>query len=96
MGPYRSLDATEILTSIISMSLVHNERIKLTAAAIDRLSTAMFVVGFLGPLASSIFGAPSTCVAFHDIFEIVEGAFWILTGVILHLIARHLLGGLKS
>ena len=32
------------------MSLVHNERIKLTTAAIDRLSTAMFVVGFFGPL----------------------------------------------
>jgi hypothetical protein len=78
------------------MSLVHNERIKLTAAAIDRVSTAMFVVGFLGPLASSIFGPPSTAIAFHGIVDIIEGAFWLLIGALLHLTARRLLSGLKS
>jgi hypothetical protein len=78
------------------MSLVHNERIKLTAAAIDRVSTAMFVVGFLGPLSASIFGSSSTSIAFHGMIDIVEGVFWLATGVVLHLSARRVLNGLKS
>jgi len=77
------------------MSLIHNERIKLTAAAIDRLSTAMFVVGFLGPLSASIFGPPSTSIAFRGMIDIIEGAFWLAIGVALHLIARRVLKGIK-
>jgi hypothetical protein len=82
--------------SLRDMSLVHNERIKLTAAAIDRLATAMFVVGFLGPLSATVFGSSSTNIAFHSILDYVEGAFWLAVGVALHMIARHVLNGLKS
>lgn len=38
------------------MSLVHNERIKLTANALDRASTACFTVGVLGPTVASLYG----------------------------------------
>ena len=77
------------------MSLVHNERIKLTAAAIDRLSTAMFVVGFFGPLV--------TLFTSQDAFDHVD--LWkmlvfslisIIFSFALHFGARRMLQGLQS
>jgi hypothetical protein len=38
------------------MSLVHNERTKLTANWLDRAGTAAITVGVIAPLAALIFG----------------------------------------
>lgn len=69
------------------MSLIHNERTKLTANALDRASTACFAVGALGqafnviPVASAWLGFASVLV-------------WTLAAYGLHLAARRVLGGL--
>lgn len=78
------------------MSLVVNERIKLLAGSVDRAATACFTVGIATPLAGYLydvgnFGASLTGIA---LLFIVFG--WFLAIVGLHLIARRLLGGLKS
>ncbi|MET3612192.1 hypothetical protein ABID16_000497 [Rhizobium aquaticum] len=67
--------------------LVHNERTKLAANALDRLSTAFVVVGVLGRTFNYSPGA--------DMWIGLLGvATWILGAFILHLIARRILGGL--
>jgi hypothetical protein len=38
------------------MSLVHNERTKLFANALDRASTACFTVGVLSPIVAALYG----------------------------------------
>ena len=83
------------MASIMLMSLVHNERIKLTAAAIDRISTATLVGGFFGPIATTF-----TSTAAVDDFGLrkmlVFSAFSIIVSILLHFGARRILRGLKS
>lgn len=68
-------------------SLVRNERTKLTASALDRLSTAFVVVGVLGKTLNYSPGA--------DMWIGLLGVTaWILGAFILHLIARRTLGRL--
>lgn len=69
------------------MSLIHNERTKLLANAIDRSSTACFAVGVLGQVFNLL---PSTA-PFLSFVSIVG---WIFAAVVLHLAARRILGGL--
>lgn len=68
------------------MSLIHNERTKLLANALDRASTAFFAIGVLGQ-AFSLSPLPA--------LGILSMAVWFLAGVALHLGARRILGGLK-
>jgi hypothetical protein len=60
-------------------SLVHNERIKLTAASLDRAATACFVVGIIAPA--------------QQIGQLTPGAImpWIVAGLILHVVAQSVL-----
>lgn len=49
------------------MSLIQNERTKLTANALDRASTACLTVGALGPAAASLYGLDGTGAPPHGV-----------------------------
>jgi len=72
--------------------LVRNERIKLSAGAIDRLSTACIAAGFIAPAVSLANGqvvlALSTPLA-------LSTATWLLAALALHFTARYVLGKLE-
>ncbi|WEJ57588.1 hypothetical protein [Devosia sp. FJ2-5-3] len=76
------------------MSLIENERTKLLANALDRTSTACLTVGVLAPLAAVIYGASGTALATWAF--VLGGVIWLLVAIALHMIARWVLGGLKS
>ena len=68
--------------------LISNERRKLLANALDRLSTAFLAIGVLGQVLSL---TPSSATLLN--VSVIAG--WILGATLLHLTARHVLGGLK-
>lgn len=76
------------------MSLIDNERTKLLANALDRASTACFTVGIVTPLAGYIYDIGQFRTAVDPaIFGI--GLFsWLLSMIILHLMARRVLRSL--
>jgi Na+/melibiose symporter-like transporter len=76
---------TDILTTI------RNERTKLTATWLNGLSVALYAVGGLAPLASSVYNAdgPSLLIA-------VGTTVCIMAATALHLFARRYLRGMKS
>lgn len=69
---------------------IHNERTKLTATWLNGISIAMYAVGGLAPLSSSIYntGGPGILVAIGTLI-----CFSAATA--LHLLARRTLKGLK-
>ncbi|UXN63374.1 MULTISPECIES: amino acid transporter [Phyllobacterium] len=69
---------------------VHNERTKLTAAWFNGASVALYAVGGLAPMASSIYnsGGPNLLIAGGTVI-------CILAATALHLFARRILKGLK-
>jgi hypothetical protein len=77
------------------VSLVGNERTKLLAGALDRLSTACLTIGVVTPAAGLIYGFVGRFVA-SGWFLVVAGAMWSGSAVALHLVARWVLGGLKE
>ncbi len=70
------------------MSLIHNERTKLLANNLDRLSTAFLAVGVLGNTFNFTPGG-GLVVSFLGVTA------WILPAIVLHLMARRVLGRLK-
>jgi hypothetical protein len=66
--------------------IIGNEQTKLLASALDRLSTACFVAGFIAPTAAA---GPSVTASFSTIV-------WILAGCALHSAARLVLKGLRA
>ncbi|MCO5730295.1 hypothetical protein [Rhizobium sp. SSA_523] len=72
--------------------LVRNERAKLSAAAIDRLSTACVVVGFITPLVSL---SGTTTIPFWSLSLIFSTVNWLLAALILHLMVRYVLKRLE-
>ncbi len=74
------------------MTLIRNERLKLLANALDRVSTACIVAGIIGPLIS----ATSNSAPFHPSGVLVLSSLcWIGAAVVLHFAARHALGRLR-
>jgi hypothetical protein len=71
------------------MTLIHNERTKLAANALDRVSTAFVAVGAVGQ-------ALSLTPASATFWNLVSGACWLLAAFALHLIAQRVLGRLKT
>ncbi|MGF9563931.1 hypothetical protein [Neorhizobium sp. JUb45] len=71
--------------------LVQNERLKLAAANLDRLSTAYAVAGFIAPITSL---SSSSSLESLTLKIGVSTAVWLLAALILHWIARQLLGKL--
>ena len=76
------------------MSAIQNERTKLLANALDRTSTACVTVGLLAPIAAVIYGATGTAMQLWA-FVLIAG-IWLSAAIALHLMARIVLGGLKS
>lgn len=75
------------------VSLIHNEQTKLLAGALDRASTACFTVGVAAPAAAAIY-TRSTVL---DILTFaLAAAVWLTAAVVLRLIARSILKGLRS
>jgi hypothetical protein len=77
------------------MSLIHNEQTKLTAGAINTLSTAMITVGVLAPTAAYLYGLSSAAI-YRPLWQLLlSGLIWLLSGLVLHYAARTLLRRLK-
>lgn len=70
------------------MSQIHNERTKLLANNLDRLSTAFLAVGVLGRTFNF---TPDDGLL---VSVLVLGS-WIFAAIVLHLLARRILGRLK-
>ncbi|RYE66865.1 MAG: hypothetical protein EOP17_10260 [Rhizobiaceae bacterium] len=69
--------------------LVHNERTKLRANALDRLSSASVAAGFIAPIASM----SNNGVTFGISVSIVASTTaWIFTALVLHFAAQLMLG----
>ena len=68
------------------MSLIHNERVKLTANALDRASTGCLIAGLV---------APTVTIGVSFLASISTGV-WLFAAAVLHLSARHVLGGLRQ
>lgn len=76
------------------MSLVTNERIKLTAALLNTVAGFALAAGGVAPLVASSFGlnaaSPLGAAALVAII-----AIWLVVGVAFHLGARYILGRLR-
>ncbi len=70
------------------MELVHNERTKYLAAALDRASTACLAVGAIGQSASLMSSS-------LDWIVLAAVGSWILAALILNWAGRIVLGGLR-
>jgi hypothetical protein len=66
-----------------AMSLVHNERIKLLASALNNLGVGAILAGVVAPLVSGTFGGPGRVIA------------WIVMGADLIALAQLVLGRLR-
>lgn len=76
------------------MSLIHNERTKLTANALDRASTACLTVGALGPAVASLYGLGGGGAPSHGVLIAIGSIFWLTAAAVLHFMARSVLGRL--
>lgn len=75
------------------MSLIHNERTKLRATALNGLAIAAIAAGFITPLAAVAFGIQGA--AARGIWPTAVAALsFLAVGVGLHLLAIRLLGEL--
>lgn len=76
------------------MTLVHNERLKLLANALDRASTACLTVGFLAPVAAAYYGPAASLPS--ALILVTGCATWIGAAFSLHYGASGVLKGLRD
>jgi hypothetical protein len=72
--------------------LIHNERTKLLASAVDRVSTAFVAAGVAAPIAAGLFNATSRLSLGY---YIAAAYVFLFIAVCLHAVSRRLLGGLR-
>jgi hypothetical protein len=77
------------------MPLIQNERVKLTATWLNTLAAATIVTGVLAPIAAFVFGLPASGAISVRTFLFAAVA-WLLSGMILHWVARYVLGSLEE
>jgi hypothetical protein len=75
-------------------NLIWNERPKLLAGSLDRVSTACFTLGILTPVAASIYEPAQ--MSLNSQFVPIAAGSWIIGGVALHLFAQIILGALEQ
>ncbi len=76
------------------MSLIHNERTKLTAAWLNTIAAALVVVGGVSPVVVVFGGALDST---RDVtIVLLQATVWIGGGGALHLIARGILAKLRG
>jgi hypothetical protein len=77
------------------VSLIHNERTKLLATALNSAAGSSFAVGVLAPIAAAFYSVSGTSsIGLGTI--IIGVVIWLFTAAALHLAARRVLGGLKE
>ncbi|EHM01201.1 hypothetical protein HMPREF9946_02205 [Acetobacteraceae bacterium AT-5844] len=76
--------------------IVWNERVKLLAAALDRMSTACMSVGIATPAASYVFNDGTVPYRLSAGIMALTFAGWSIVAVGCHLAARKALGGLRG
>jgi hypothetical protein len=74
------------------VSKVQDERTKLTATFLNSIATAMVVAGAVVPFAAFTYELPG---AASGQAIILVGVSWAVAGVIMHLMARRILGRLS-
>jgi hypothetical protein len=74
------------------VSLIHNERTKLTATLMNTVAAAIFITGVLAPLVAFSYDLPGTN---KGAAAAVVSLIWIFAALGIHLLARALLGRLK-
>jgi hypothetical protein len=75
------------------MNLVHNERTKLLAGALNNLGVATLATGILAPTIGFLYGSAATNT--HGWWFMI-GIVWLLAGSGLHFLAWLVLGRLES
>lgn len=76
------------------MSLVHNERTKLTATWFNTLATAVIAAGVFAPSAALLYGVAPTPSDYRLTYTLAGGCFAF--GWVLHLLGRAYLGRLRE
>jgi len=76
------------------MKLIHNERVKLTAAYLNTAATSSFAVGVIAPVAASFYNVTGAAVPLGLL--VLGTSFWFGAAVALHSAARWTLGELKE
>lgn len=74
------------------MSLVHNERIKLLATALNNTAVATVITAIVGPTVGILNGAANPGITAWWVFS---GVLWFLAGIGLHLVGQGALGRLR-
>ncbi len=74
------------------MSLIHNERTKLTATYVNGLAIALFAIGGLAPVFSSLYTGAATG---PTLFLMLVSVICFLVSAALHYLARRILTALK-
>jgi hypothetical protein len=74
------------------MSLVHNERIKLLATALNNTAVAIFAAAIIAPVAGFLYGSIQTA----SVWWALMGLAWFLGGLSLHITAQLVLGRLRE
>lgn len=74
------------------MSLIHNERMKLLATALNNTAVATVITAVVAPFVGLLNGASSTAL---NLWWVFSGGLWFLVGIGLHLIALAVLGRLR-
>ena len=72
--------------------LIHNERIKLRANALNTAATSSFAIGVLAPLASALYGVQPDRL--HAITLVIGVVAWFVAAIYTHSRAQAVLGGL--
>jgi uncharacterized membrane protein len=78
------------------MSVVFNEQTKLLATALNTAATSCFTVGIATPVAGYVYNVSNLQVTLNPWTLALGVAGWLSAAVILHLLARRTLRGLKS
>jgi hypothetical protein len=75
------------------MSLIHNERRKLMATALNGMAIATMAAGCIAPLVTVSYGVSR---APGGAYFALVGTVWFFTAIGIHIVARAVLGGLKE
>lgn len=77
------------------MSLIDNERAKLSATFLNNIAVAVIGSGLIAPFFVVLYGLGNFSGEQIRFFGLAAPG-WVLLGVGLHVLARHVLGGLKA
>jgi hypothetical protein len=77
------------------MSLVQNERTKLTANWLNALAAGIVITGVVAPLVASIYGVAGPSQAGYVVIAVLS-LIWFAVGTALHFVARRMLARLRE